>query len=785
MKSLLAVLLLLCLASMAYSQGTGPVAHYTFDGDANDSSGNGNHATVMGATLAPDRNGNPNSAYSFDGDDWIAADADGLPTADRTVAFWFYANQLTSRPVFFSYGGNPCGTTWWQGVNADAGLPANYILGVHCSLSALHPYTTPPVEKWYHWTATTSASGTKFFIDGVEVFSNSTYVNNTSVAGRDLSFGVATSPSGFAPYVDGNVGFLDGALDDIRVYDRVLSDQEICDLADVNWVTPGLVLLDSKISDTVGGFIGTLDDGDQFGSAVAGLGTLGAGGYKVAVGAARDDDGASNAGAVWILTVDSTCTVVGEQKISSTSGLFAGPLDDSDLFGNAVANLGDLNGQGSTVLAVGAPLDDAGASLSDDQGAVWNLFLDSTGQVASAVKIGPNSGGFTGLLAIDDQFGWDVDSIGDLNGDGVGDMAVGAIRDTVSPGPDYTGAVWIVFLDASGVAIGQQKINGAVGGPAGVLPQLSGQDFFGTAVAGLGDLDGPGSSVGAVAVGGLDDDQGGDAGAVWILFLDAQGSVTFSQKVIAPDVEPGNKFGTALTAVGDLDGDCIPDLVVGGHGTNSVEGAVWTLFLNRDGTIKSSMRISKGESGFGGSLDPNDQFGGAVDCMTGFTGFGDGVVTLIVGAIGDDDDDQSVPDAGNGAAWLLSLDGVVGVADAWSDEGCALPGNAGQPALVGCGDLTGGSSNSVDLSWANPNSVAGLFLALSSTPVPFKGGTLKPVPFLPPVFLTTSSTGTISIPFLMPLGIPSGTEIWVQWAIQDAAAVKGVALSNAILGVTP
>jgi hypothetical protein len=53
------------------------------------------------------------------------------------------------------------------------------------------------------------------------------------------------------------------------------------------------------------------------------------------------------------------------------------------------------------------------------------------------------------------------------------------------------------------------------------------------------------------------------------------------------------------------------------------------------------------------------------------------------------------------------------------------------------------------------------------------------------VILPTSPGGEIPIPFVMPSGIPAGTEIWVQWAIQDAAAVKNVAPSNAVLGLTP
>ena len=121
----------------------------------------------------------------------------------------------------------------------------------------------------------------------------------------------------------------------------------------------------------------------------------------------------------------------------------------------------------------------------------------------------------------------------------------------------------------------------------------------------------------------------------------------------------------------------------------------------------------------------------------------------------------------------------------WSDQGCALAGVSGDPLLVGSGPLSGGSSNAAALSNAAPSATAGLLIGLSSTPVPFKGGFIKPFPFFDPVILNTSAGGAITIPFVMPAGIPAGVEIWVQWAIQDAAAVHGVALSNAIKGVTP
>ena len=66
----------------------------------------------------------------------------------------------------------------------------------------------------------------------------------------------------------------------------------------------------------------------------------------MAVGAHGDDDGGSDRGAVWILFLNSDGTVKAHQKISDTSGGFTGTLDNSDCFGESVASLGDLDGDG-------------------------------------------------------------------------------------------------------------------------------------------------------------------------------------------------------------------------------------------------------------------------------------------------------------------------------------------------------------------------------------------------------------------------------------------------------
>ncbi len=351
--------------------------------------------------------------------------------------------------------------------------------------------------------------------------------------------------------------------------------------------------------------------------------------------------------------------VLSHQKISDTEGGFPGILDNADFFGNSVASLGDLDGDGVGDLAVGAYLDDDGGNA---RGAVWVLFLKKNGKVKSHQKISSTEGGFTGRLHKDDVFGSSVASLGDLDGDGVGDLAVGAKGDDDGGGYNR-GAVWVLFLINNGTVKSHQKISDTKGGFTGILDD---EDSFGFSVASLGDLDGDG--VGDLAVGAYeDDDGGGNRGAVWVLFLNRNGTVKEHQKI--SDTEGGftgmldNKdwFGVSAVSLGDLDGDGVGDLAVGAWADDDGginRGAVWVLFLNADGTVKSHQKISDTEGGFTGILDDHDRFGTSVASLGDLDG--DRVGDLAVGAKWDDD--AGDPEHANrGAVWvlLLNTDGTV------------------------------------------------------------------------------------------------------------------------------
>jgi hypothetical protein len=409
---------------------------------------------------------------------------------------------------------------------------------------------------------------------------------------------------------------------------------------------PGTVLSHAKISDTSGGFTGTLDDGDRFGNSVASLGDLdGDGVGDLAVGAGSDDDGGTDRGAVWVLFLNDDGTVKAHQKISDTVGGFDGTLDYGDSFGQSVTSLGDLESDGVGALAVGAVHDDDGGT---DRGAVWVLFLNTDGTVASHQKISDTEGGFEGTLADEDYFGQSVASLGDLDGDSVVDLAVGSEGD--DDGGPGRGAVWVLFLNMDGTVKAHQKISDTEGSFDGTLDD---GDQFGASVASLGDLDGDGVGDLAVGVTADLDDGGTGLDAVWVLFLNANGTVKAHQKI--SDTEGS---GSHVASLGDLDGDGVGDLAVGAEddaGGGTDRGAVWVLFLNANGTVKAHQRISDTEGGFGGTLEDEDYFGDSVASLGDLDG--DGVGDLAVGTAGDDDGGIP-PFANHGAVWVLFLDGV-------------------------------------------------------------------------------------------------------------------------------
>ncbi len=346
-----------------------------------------------------------------------------------------------------------------------------------------------------------------------------------------------------------------------------------------------------------------------------------------------------------------TGSVKSEQKISALSGGFAGSLDDGDRFGSGVGVVGDIDGDGIDDLAIGAGDDDDGFN---DAGAVWILFMNQDGTVKGDQKISATQGNFNGNLQTDAGLGGSVSRLGDFDGDGVPDVLVGSAG--FDDGGANNGSVWILLLNTDGTVKSQQRIGNSAGSLGCFLATNT---WFGAATDTLGDLDGDG--VTDIVVGGLDDESGNDEGAVWILFLAPDSTVKNCQKIsdfhggFTGTLDTSDAFGRAAACVGDLDDDGVVDIAVGARGDDDGgpdQGAIWILFLNSNGTVKSHNKISTVGGGFTGALSNGDNLGHAMVALGDFDG--DGLGSLAVAS-------KDNATAGEGEVWILSLnsDGSV------------------------------------------------------------------------------------------------------------------------------
>ena len=271
--------------------------------------------------------------------------------------------------------------------------------------------------------------------------------------------------------------------------------------------------------------------------------------------------------------------VNGELRISENESGFVGPLLNTSNpgFGRAIANIGDLDSDGINDLAVGCP-------GCDGEGSVFILFLNSDGTVRSEQKITENVGGFTGTLGGAVAFGGALDTLGDLDGDGVMDLIVGSVNDFngVVAG---AGGLWILYLNTDGTVKGHDLLN-PVSGNLNIpwAPQLK----LGTSVACIGDLDGDGvNDIATGTQGNLDADKNG----FYIIFLNSDGTAKGYQRIARNvggfnhPISDYSMLGASIANIGDLNGDGTTDLIAGNYLAMLHIGEAYVLFMNPDGTV--------------------------------------------------------------------------------------------------------------------------------------------------------------------------------------------------------
>jgi len=253
---LVVALIVLSTASQTRADlSSGLVVHYSFDGNADDASGNGHNGTVYGATLTADQFGNPCSAYSFDGlDDYINVPySEEFQTSSYTLAAWirFKGDLSSGRGGAIVAGRGEDFSTdrgWsWLSIGAKddpwgAGLRVLYETDADTDIA----YSTgifPETDTWTHVAASRSTEGEiTIYLDGIVIGNWTSTPAPTVICDQDFSIGARwTSPSLAPPY--NLAGYFPGSLDEIRLYERALTNTEIQELALVP--LPGAVLLGS------------------------------------------------------------------------------------------------------------------------------------------------------------------------------------------------------------------------------------------------------------------------------------------------------------------------------------------------------------------------------------------------------------------------------------------------------------------------------------------------------------------------------------------------------------
>jgi hypothetical protein len=267
----------------------------------------------------------------------------------------------------------------------------------------------------------------------------------------------------------------------------------------------------------------------------------------------------------------------------------------------------DVNGDGYDDVAIGAYTADPDGR--PDAGVVSVFHGSATGVGATAAWV---HGGVTA----EDRFGVSVSSAGDVNGDGYGDLIVGATALSGMPGSAGSASVFL-------------------GGPSGlretalrVFPGVATDDGFGFSVAGAGDVDGDGYADVIVGAFGASPGGRGGVGSASVYLGSASGTAERSARVLEGGARD-DRFGYTVAGAGDVNGDGYSDVAVTAVFANpnrvAHAGTVSVFYGSASGLPTVASRVLEGET-------TSEQFGNSLASAGDVNG--DGYSDLVVGANG-------------------------------------------------------------------------------------------------------------------------------------------------------
>ncbi|WP_306250390.1 hypothetical protein [Parvularcula sp. IMCC14364] len=357
-----------------------------------------------------------------------------------------------------------------------------------------------------------------------------------------------------------------------------------------------------------------------------------------------------------------------------SNGFILNGTDISDRSGFSVASAGDVNGDGVDDLIIGALNGDPNGQANAGESYV---VFGTAGGFAASLNLSSldGSNGFV-LNGIDgdDRSGISVSGAGDINGDGVDDIIIGASRADPN-GQGDAGESYVVFGQAGGFAA-SLDLSALDGSNGFVLNGIDAGDNSGRTVASAGDVNGDG--IDDLIIGALNGDPNGqaDAGESYVVFGSTTGfaaslelsSLDGSNGFVLNGIDVSDDSGISVSGAGDVNGDGIDDLIIGASGGDRIGGAnfgeSYVVFGSTAGFAASlDLSALDGSNGFVlNGIDADDISGFSVASAGDVNG--DGVDDLIIGARGGDpsanlgefNDGESYVVFGSTAGFAASLD---------------------------------------------------------------------------------------------------------------------------------